>query len=158
MSLDEYTGTYSNPGYGSFTLCDPAKSPSLSYCTEVLSDFAAVDSRKPSQANFSLPTQPQLLAKWLRLWSTHLRLVHIPGSESGHEFSVEPTVLFTEGYGADKTPFQIFEAGAPAEFVVENGRVLGLGVFGSVGDLTKSRGNTVQGRSEVWFDKIDNVN
>jgi hypothetical protein len=70
------------------------------------------------------------------------------------------TALFTEGFGADKTPFETFESGegeALAEFVVEDGRVLGLGIFGNVGDVTKRRGNTLQGEAEVWFDKVDHT-
>jgi hypothetical protein len=61
------------------------------------------------------------------------------------------TALFTEGFGADKTPFEIHDSGALAEFVVDGERVLGLGVFGNV---AKSTGNTVQEIAEVWFDKI----
>jgi hypothetical protein len=67
---------------------------------------------------------------------------------------VQLTALFTEGFGADKTPFEIYESGlgdALTEFVVEGDSVLGLGVFGSV---AKSTGNTVQEIAEVWFDKI----
>jgi hypothetical protein len=68
------------------------------------------------------------------------------------------TVLFTEGFGANKTPFETFESGdqeALAEFVIEDGRVLGLGAFGVVGDLTERRGNKVQEKAEVWFDKLE---
>jgi hypothetical protein len=158
IPLEKYTGTYTNPGYGSVTLCDSSNSPNSSYCAQVLSDFAIVDSNNPYQVTSHIRTKPQLFAKWSRLWSTHVRLVHVSDSESGHEFNVQPTALFTEGFGADKTPFETFEngeGGAPAKFVVEDGKVLGLGVFGSVGDLTKRRGNTVQGQAEVWFDKID---
>jgi hypothetical protein len=61
------------------------------------------------------------------------------------------TALFTEGFGADKTPFEIHDNGALAEFVVDGERVLGLAVFGNV---AKSTGNTVQEIAEVWFDKI----
>jgi hypothetical protein len=154
IELDKYAGTYSNAGYGSVTLCDPSNSRNSSYCAQVLSDFAIVDSHKPSQLTSRLLTKPQLFAKWSRLWSTHVRLIHLSDSKS---VNIQMTTLFTDGFGADKTPFETFENGegeGEAEFVVEDGRVLGLGVFGIPGDLTKRRGNTVQARAEAWFDKI----
>jgi hypothetical protein len=154
IRLDKYAGTYSNPGYGSVTLCDPSNSRNCSYCAQVLSDFAAVDAQKPNQ---TVSTQPQLFAKWSRLWSSHVRLVHIGNPESEHQFDAQLTALFTEGFGADKTPFDLYESGlgdALVEFVVEGESVLGLGVFGSDGDSTKSTGKTIQETVEVWFDKI----
>jgi len=153
INLDKYAGTYGSPGYGSVTFCDSSNSRNSTYCAQVLSDFAAVDAHKSSQAASS---KPQLFAKWSRLWSSHVRLVYVADSDSKHQFDVQLTTLFTEGFGADKTPFEIYESGL-VEFVVESGKVVGLGVLGIVGDLTKSRGNTVQGKAEVWFDKIDNI-
>ncbi|KAF9218891.1 hypothetical protein BS17DRAFT_790463, partial [Gyrodon lividus] len=41
LSLGDFAGTYSNPGYGAFALC--SASSSSSYCAKVQSDFAAVD-------------------------------------------------------------------------------------------------------------------
>lgn len=154
IELDKYAGTYSNAGYGSVTLCDSSNSLNSSYCAQVLSDFAIVDSHKPNQLTSSLLAKPQLFAKWSRLWSTHVRLIHLSDSKS---VNIQITTLFTDGFGVDKTPFETFENGegeVVAEFVVEDGRVLGLGVFGIPGDLTKRRGDTVQARAEVWFDKI----
>jgi hypothetical protein len=152
IRLDKYAGTYSDSGYGSFTLCDPSNSRNSSYCGQVLSDFATVDAHNTNQ---SIRTQPQLFAKWSRLWSSHVRLVHAPSSESEHQFDVQLTAIFTEGFGVDKTPFELHEGGlgdATAEFVVEGETVLGLGVFGSV---EKRIGDTVKEAAEVWFDKIE---
>jgi len=131
-------------------LCDPFNSRNSSYCAQVLSDFAAVDAHNPSEA---VHTKPQLFAKWSRLWSSHVRLVHVVISESEHQFNVQLTTLFIEGFGADRTPFEIYDD-TLAEFVVEGESVLGLGVFGSDGDPTKSTGKTFQETVEVWFDKI----
>ena len=156
IALDKYTGTYRNPAYGSITFCDSTNPQNSSYCNQVLSDFATVDSHKPSQ----IPSYFQLFAKWSRIWSTHVRLVYISDSGSGRQFGIQPTALFTSGFGADKTPFETFESGAGevvAEFVLVNGRVLGLGVQGIVGDLSERRGNTIQEKAEVWFDKIDDM-
>jgi len=48
--------------------------------------------------------------------------------------------LFTRGSVVDKTSFESGGGEALAKFVVEDGRVLGLGIFGEVGDLTERRG------------------
>jgi hypothetical protein len=157
IALGKYAGTYSNLGYGSITLCDSLNAQNSSYCAEVLADFAIVDSHPSCQATPCLRDKPQLLAKWSRLWSTHVRLVPISDSGSGHQFIAQMTELFTQGFGVDKTPFESGIGRDLAEFVVEDGRVLGLGLFGVVGDLTERRGNTVQARAEVWFDKICDI-
>jgi hypothetical protein len=65
--------------------------------------------------------------------------------------------LFTRGSVVDKTSFESGGGEALAKFVVEDGRVLGLGIFEVVGDLMESRGNTVQTKAEVWFDKICDI-
>ena len=145
--MAKYAGTYHNPGYGSITFCDVSNSLNSSYCDKVIADFAAVDSQ--------LDERPRLLASWSRLWSSHFRIVL--ADQEGKKCYVEPTTLFPEGYGNDQTPFEILVSGAgepPAEFVLENDRVVGVGVFGDPGDLTERRPETIQGRAEVWFDKI----
>ena len=147
--MAKYAGTYHNPGYGSITLCDVSNSLNSSYCAKVIADFAAVDSQFPDE-------RPRLLASWSRIWSSHVRIVLV--DQEGKKCHVEPTTLFPEGYGKDQTPFETFESSEsvpPAEFVLENGRVVGVGVFGIPGDLTGRRPKTVQGQVEVWFDKVD---
>jgi hypothetical protein len=81
-----------------------------------------------------------------------MRLVQI--SNTSHQFDVQLVTLFPEGYGDDKTPFQFLIGEGLVEFVVEDGRAIGVGIFGAVGDLTERRDNTVQGQTEAWFDKI----
>lgn len=114
-ALQDYTGTYSNPGYGSFTLCNPTNSRHTSYCIQALSDFATVYSQS---LNYTLSTQlPQLFASWSHLWVPHMRLVQISGTS--RQSDVEMVTLFSEGYGDDKTPFEFSMEGGLAEFVAE---------------------------------------
>jgi hypothetical protein len=148
LALEEFSGTYNNPGYGSFTFCSP--SSGSSYCHKVITDFTVVDTAK-----LNAPSSPQLLAAWPRVWASHIRAMH----QSGNKFLVQLTSLFPEGYGRDNTPFETAEIGtleAPAEFVVEDGKVIGFGVFGLVGQLTEQERTqtTVKGRADVWFDKV----
>ncbi|KAG2135710.1 beta-lactamase/transpeptidase-like protein [Suillus bovinus] len=148
LALEEFSGTYTNAGYGAITFCTP--SGSTPYCQDVISDFAAVDAGKSSA-----PQSPQLFAAWPRIWSSHIRGVH----RSGNTFVVQYTSLFPEGYGRDSTPFETAEivmTEATAEFVVEDGKVVGFGVIGMVGQLTeRERTHTsVKDRAEIWFDKV----
>ena len=107
------------------------------------------------RAQSSAPGAPQLLAVWPRVWSSHIRAVH----QSGNKFEVQFTSLFPEGYGRDSTPFETAEIGtsqATAEFVVEDGKVVGFGFFGLVDQLTERERTytTVKDRAEAWFDKV----
>ncbi|OAX32863.1 beta-lactamase/transpeptidase-like protein [Rhizopogon vinicolor AM-OR11-026] len=148
LPLEEFSGTYTDPGYGTFTFCSP--SSSSSYCQQVMTDFTAVDSVHPSA-----PSPLQLLAAWPRMGSSHIRAVH----QSGNKFLLLCTALFPEGYGRDSTPFETAEIGTPgatAEFVVEDGKVVGFGLFGLVDQVTERERTqtTVKDRAEVWFDKV----
>jgi hypothetical protein len=148
LALEEFSGIYTNPGYGAFTFCSPSNSSP--YCQKVIADFTAVDT-----AQSSALSSPQLLAAWPRIWASHIRAVH----HSGNKFLVQLTSLFPEGYGRDSTPFETAEIGtseSTAEFVVENGKVVGFGLFGLVGQLTERERiqTTVKDRAEAWFDKV----
>jgi hypothetical protein len=143
--LHVYSGEYSNPGYGSFTLCDPRDASD--YCTQVLADFAAVDNAT-SRPEITSPST--LYAAWPRIWSSHVRLVHL----FNHTFALEVTKLFPDGYGRNRDPFAAGTAiGGVAEFVMKNGKAIGLGFKGE--DTNGQRpGFTVQERADVWFDKM----
>ncbi|KAG2041984.1 beta-lactamase/transpeptidase-like protein [Suillus americanus] len=145
LALEELSGTYANPGYGPITFCSPFSSSS--HCQDVISDFAAVDAGKSSA-----PQSIQLLAAWPRICSSHIRGVH----RSGNTFVVQFTSLFPEGYGRDRTPFETAMSAATAEFVVEDGKVVGFGLVGLVGQVTERERThtTVKDRAEVWFDKV----
>jgi hypothetical protein len=149
LALEEFSGTYNSTGYGSFAFCSP--SSSSSYCHEVITDFAVVDTAKSNA-----PSSPQLLAAWPRVWASHIRAMH----QSGNKFLVHWTSLFPEGYGSDNTPFETAEIGTSetrAEFVVEDGKVVGFGLFGLVLNQLSGKERThttVKGRADVWFDKV----
>lgn len=146
LALEEFSGTYASPGYGSITLC--SSSGSSPYCQDVISDFTTVDKGKSSA-----PQSPQLFAAWPRIWSSHIRVVH----RSGNAFVVLCTSLFPEGYGRDSTPFETGSSDeVTADFVVEDGKVVGFGLAGLVGQLTERERThtTVKDRAEVWFDKV----
>lgn len=148
LPLDDFAGTYTNLGYGTLTLCDP--NDMSSYCSGVRADFAAVDG---AYGNPSVSTE--LLAAWPRVWSTHVRMRHVQGTT----FTPYMTSLFPKGYGEDSTPFETAEIGtatATAEFVIDNGKVIGFGVSGLVGGQTEGArlGATVRERAEVWFDRV----
>jgi len=148
LSLDALAGTYANPGYGSFTLCAPASVSS--YCANLRSNFTAVDSMQgnPSPSG-------DLLAEWPRIWSSHVRM----RARHGTLFEFYLTTPFPNGYGKDGTPFERLSVGATekwAEFVVEDGVVVGFGLSGLVGEWTERarKHGTVRDRAEVWFDKV----
>lgn len=64
-------GRYTNPGYGDLEFClFPAPSSASSECQ-------GMDEHLPGILDPSVPT---LVAKWDRLWSSHLKLAHYDGS------------------------------------------------------------------------------
>ncbi|KAJ7204677.1 beta-lactamase/transpeptidase-like protein [Mycena pura] len=151
-----FAGTYTDPGYGNFTLCSPLfPGPSSRECQVVIDDFRAVDSaagRFPDPVAFF-----ELYARWPRFWGSHLRLSPVPGSRD-YEYAVQLTNLYPDGYGADRTPF---EDPASEDFVAKfvmnsNGDVVGLGFFGvAQGTSWRSkRGGSVRDTADVWFDKM----
>ncbi|KLO13809.1 beta-lactamase/transpeptidase-like protein [Schizopora paradoxa] len=155
FSLDAYSGTYHNPGYGSFTLCAP--SSTSHYCAKVLDDFAIVDNAQ----SVPLPpnsTMPQLYAEWSRFWSTHVRMVHVENDT----FEISLTALFPEGYGADNKPFEAYEMDAyigQGKFVLDERKekIVGFGLFGSddpgmhhaLGEETGIKESSI-----AWFEKV----
>ena len=152
LSLDAYAGTYTSPGYGSFTLCDPAGSSF--YCNEVILAFNAVDSAH------SLPHPPprnipQLFGAWPRIWSTHIRLAHFENDT----FDVILPALFPEGYGGSKVPFETYELdqySGKAEFVIQDGKVLGFGFYGTEPEMRGKKGDDIeiQDGAIAWFKKV----
>ncbi|KAJ7461808.1 beta-lactamase/transpeptidase-like protein [Mycena galericulata] len=126
-------GTYSNLGYGNFTLCSPLF-PTSSLCLEVVRDFRAVD----SAAGRSTPSL-DLYSAWPRFWGTHLRLSHV----SGNDYVFKLTTLYVDGYGADRSPFE------------DDGNVVGLGLFVANSESWRAKkGGSVRDIADVWFDKM----
>ena len=137
-SLD-LAGTYHSTGYGTVDLCSVnSSSPS---CQSVLDDFRAV--------NGSIsPNSTDLFASFDTVWSSHIHLTHADASR----YLISLGTIYPEGYGKNTTPFSTLEPISTAEFVVENGKVVGFGFNDSdTSDLT--RGTSVEETSQVWYDK-----
>jgi len=117
IALEGYSGKYSSPGYGAFTLCAP--SSDSSYCTQIKSDFAS----------FGLDQTSQLIAAWPRVWSSHLRMTHIDDSK----FMAEFTALFPRGFGADESPFEAKGDRQSVKFITEGDEVIGFELHSNEG-------------------------
>lgn len=78
--------------------------------------------------------------------------------QQGFVFGFYFATLYPSGYGKDATPFETWELGTDgvAEFVVEDGEVVGFGLSGFVGQLTERArtSNELRDQAEVWFDKV----
>ena len=145
----DFTGTYHDAGYGSFAVCNI--SSTSHHCKQVLVDF---DSVGPN-----IVASDTLYAYHPRLWSTHLRFIHA----GGNRFYFAPTTLFLHGYGKNATPFEnpigigVGENGyAFADFVVEDDKVLGIALSGTVEEetLAQKKGGPPKDTADAWFDKI----
>ncbi|KAI0087723.1 beta-lactamase/transpeptidase-like protein [Irpex rosettiformis] len=153
FSLEKYAGTYTNPGYPNITICSPVRLASESandkICSETLKNFSFFDDFSKSNTTLYLAIPS--------IWVRHARLQ----PAGSHCFNVTSTYLFPEGYGRDKSPFELREMAGfmgDIEFVVgNNGRVVGLGMENSdVREVTdrQKKGGTVRDTAGVWFDKI----
>ncbi|KAJ7691779.1 beta-lactamase/transpeptidase-like protein [Mycena rosella] len=156
--LSGFTGTYSNPGYGNFTLCSPLF-PSSPQCLAVVQDFRTVDA---AAGISSRPTD--LFSAWPRFWGSHLRLSAVSGSQNDYTSAVSQndytytmvlTKLYVEGYGADRTPFEDPAGAVTATFVEEKGQVVGLGLFVANNVSWRAKkGGSVRDIADVWFNKL----
>ena len=136
----DLTGIYYNAGYGTAVLCS-AQSSSPS-CRSVLATFRAID---PSLTLNS--TSTDLFASWNTLLSTHIRFTYTNVSQ----YLINIGSIYPEGYGKNTTAFSTLAPAATAEFVVENGRVVGFG-WDDISDNVK-REEPVEKTSDVWFVK-----
>jgi hypothetical protein len=135
----DVAGTYYSTGYGTVVLCSVhSTSPS---CQSVLDDFRTV--------NKSIsPDSTDLFASFVTLWSTHAQLTHTNASE----YLVSLGTIYPEGYGKNSTPFSTLVPVTTAQFMVENGKIVGFGFNDSdASDLT--HGGSVEETSQVWYVK-----
>lgn len=147
--LDMYAGTYADEGYGAFTLC--ARTSTSHYCDSVMETFLAVNS--------SALDKPVLIGRWPRTWGEY---VHGAPTKVEHRFVFNIGNLYPEGYGQDTTPFESSLLGDEdpngpfIEFVVEGKKVVGFGLFGTIGEETERQrlGKSVEERAEVWFRRV----
>ncbi|KAJ3002538.1 hypothetical protein NUW54_g4980 [Trametes sanguinea] len=92
LDLEDYAGTYFDPGYGAIVLCSP-KSTSH-HCATVLNDFASLSPLDDAT--------PHLYAAYRTLWSSHIRLRH----HSGDRFNITASEIFPQGYGKNTSAFE----------------------------------------------------
>ncbi|KAJ7237632.1 beta-lactamase/transpeptidase-like protein, partial [Mycena rebaudengoi] len=138
-------GTYSNVGYGNFTLCSSAQ-PTTAQCAGVVQDFERVDVAAGKPRNSA-----ELYSAWSRFWGTHLRLTPI----SGNDYIGEITTLYVDGYGADHTPFEDPLGDFKITFMEEGGKAVGLGFFVASSETWREKkGGSVRDRADTWFDKL----
>jgi hypothetical protein len=135
----DLAGAYHSTGYGTFDLCSVhSTSPS---CQSVLDDFRAV-------TKSISPNSTDLFSSFNTLWSSHAHFTHTNASK----YLISLGTIYPEGYGKNSTPFSTLAPATTAQFVVENGKVVGFGFNDSdTSDLT--HGGSVEETSQVWFVK-----
>ncbi|KAJ7292877.1 beta-lactamase/transpeptidase-like protein [Mycena rebaudengoi] len=144
LDLSEYAGTYTSPGYGNITIC--ARESTSSVCSTVVNNFETVDRATGRRSGPS-----ELYSAWPRFWTTELRFVHL----YENSFTVTPSALYVNGYGKDKTPFENLDGSLPSTFAVEEGKVVGLGLFTALRQFWRSKkGGGVKDTADVWFEKV----
>ncbi|KAJ3482357.1 hypothetical protein NLI96_g7039 [Meripilus lineatus] len=122
LPIEAYVGTYSDPGYGGFTIC--TSSSTSDYCKSTLFDFSKVFPDDPPSG------EPVLYGSWPKIWSSHLRAV----PQGKNSFLFRFLGMYPEGFGKNTSPFydENFQVDVQAEFDVEDGVVKGLAVFEGV--------------------------
>lgn len=139
----DLTGTYYNAGYGTGVLCSVhSTSPS---CKSVLDAFRSIDPSSLSPTS----TSTDLFASWVTQFSSHIRFTHTNSSQ----YLISAGSIYPQGYGKNTTAFSTLVPVATAEFVVENGKVIGLGWDNIIDDGGVKRSGSVEETSEVWFVK-----
>jgi hypothetical protein len=163
LDLDVFAGTYTDPGYGTITLCAP--SSTSQHCTQVLSEFGAITDFTQSASNVHA-SNTTLYASFPRVWCTHFRLVRCPSRDAGKgpAFVRVPTVLFPIGYGNNRAPFEIagdedIQEGATVRFVMEDGKAKGMSVTGLVGEITQRErtARSFEEGSDVWLTRVQDT-
>ncbi|KAI0346460.1 beta-lactamase transpeptidase-like protein [Trametopsis cervina] len=147
VSVHRYTGTYTNPAYPTIVLCDPQSSHADKTCTSTLAAFRELEDLSLSNDTLytGLPS----------MFTTHGRFHRT----ANHTFQVYFTTLFPSGYGKDTSPFENGETDNPsgvAEFVIEDGEVVGFGINFAGNDISKRRraGGGIKVTAEAWFQKV----
>jgi len=134
----DLTGTYDDVGYGTLTLCDA--SSRSDECQPVLDDFRLVDELSTRDPNRLFGFLPSTL-------TGHARFN--PTNTTGR-YLVDFGSLYPTGYGRNTTPFAYWMGRVPADFVVEDGVVRGLGFSGISG---REGYGSVEEKFDVWFSK-----
>lgn len=146
LPLRGYTGKYTNAGYPTVVLCDPATSRDTADCQPVLHAFSLLEDLSARDDT--------LYCAFPNLWVSHARMRRL----KGNVFDLTATYIFPEGYGRDKSPFETSETGQTGvemRFLVEDGSVKGFGISGLVGETTEIEriGGTIKQIAEIWYDR-----
>jgi hypothetical protein len=135
-------GTYCSAGYGTLVLCSTRSSSAA--CRDIQETVRAV--------NGSLsPNSPDLFTDWGAVWYKHGYFSY----KNGSSYEIDIGTIYPHGYGKNTTPFQVSGTYSTAEFVVENGVVVGFGFNDSADSgLPVNPAGSVKETSQVWFDRI----
>jgi hypothetical protein len=135
----DLAGTYHSTGYGTVALCSVhSTSPS---CQSVLGDFRSLN--KSVSLNST-----DLFASFNTVWSKHAYFT----PTNACKYLISLGTIYPEGYGKNSTPFSTLAPATIAQFVVENGNIVGFGLNDSdTSELT--HGGSVKETSQVWFVK-----
>ncbi|KAH9925641.1 beta-lactamase/transpeptidase-like protein [Epithele typhae] len=148
--LHSYTGTYTNPGYGKFTLCTTTASD-IQGCATILDTYASTADGPLDAAVLYGEFMPA------RIWATQFRM----RPTAAAEFVLEAEQIFPRGYGRNETPFSLAmsPSGTPVRCVRKGSAVVGCGLMdiglAGEGDMTwKRREGGVEDIADAWFVKL----
>ncbi|KAH9925640.1 beta-lactamase/transpeptidase-like protein [Epithele typhae] len=150
-ALPSYPGTYSNPGYGNFTLC-AATSSAVPGCGAILAAYAPVSANGTLDADLLYGDfAPE------RVWASQFRM----RPTGAGAFVVQMESAFPQGYGRDETPFTLAPYTHPVAVQCEekHGKVVGCGLMNVAlagsGDTTwEAREGSVEEMADAWFVKV----
>lgn len=154
--LETFARTYTDPGYGTLTLCT-SKSTSA-YCRRVLSVYSSLSPDGTVDSS-------HLYAEWPSVFVSHMRFVPlsadnraatVTNGEIVAHFGLQITKIYPEGYGANRTAFELEEGpvGARADFVLDdNSEVVGMGWTGLFGEEVENarKPGSIEDTAQVWF-------
>ncbi|KAK0470763.1 hypothetical protein IW261DRAFT_1345236 [Armillaria novae-zelandiae] len=145
-----WEGRYKNDAYGEILLClVGSKWSSFPECFQLTDE---VHTTLPGAINPSIPT---LVAKWNKIWASHIVLEHFDGD------LYNASALNSIVSSATDDGFWVHQEGRDelitAEFVIgedETGFGVTGGIWGAGPGVDPPNGDTVQERAEVWFKKL----
>jgi hypothetical protein len=170
LDLGQFVGTYSDAAYGNYTFCLPPKDRfplhfGDDWCKQIHLAYSTVENVTALSKTKLYGYMRPLLFGYGYLTLTLLaqdgdRNILNLQSERTVTFELQYTAVFPKGYGTDTRPFEYGAypgAGPRAVFSVKDGKARGFGLFGFAGQvlLREKRGKTVEGRAEVWFNRVE---
>lgn len=142
-----WEGRYKNDAYGEILLClVGSKWSSFPECFQLTDE---VHTKLPGEISPSVPT---LVAKWNKIWASHIVLEHFDGDL--YNASALNSVATDDGFWVHQEGRDELIA---AEFVIgedESGFGVTGGVWGAGPGVDPPNGDTVRERAEVWFKKL----